>query len=94
MLSFICTPVLATTWYLHDGDAISDYTEVSGTVDTQPGDTIFLYNGTYGEFTVHKPPHLSIIGEGADLVTVSLNEGGVLLVWEVATPMQTRMALS
>lgn len=69
LLSFMVTPALATTWYLNDGDWIGDYTEHLGTVDTQPGDTIFLNSGTYQDFSVEKP-HLSIIGEGADLVTI------------------------
>lgn len=69
LLILLIAPAAATTWYLHDGDDIRDYTEISGAVDTQPGDTIFLYNGTYSDFEVHKP-NLSIIGEGADLVTI------------------------
>ena len=67
------TPALATTWYLHDGEWIGNYTEYLGKVDTQPGDTIFLNSGTYGYFQVQKP-HLSIIGEGADLVTIDCRE--------------------
>nr|WP_209629079.1 NosD domain-containing protein [Methanofollis sp. W23] len=73
LLALLIAPTAATTWYLHDGDNINDYTRVSGSVDTQPGDTIFLYNGTYYDFEVQKP-HLSIISEGADLVTIDCRE--------------------
>lgn len=69
LLALLIAPTAATTWYLQDGDDINDYTAITGSVGTQPGDTIFLYNGTYSDFEVHKP-NLSIIGEGADLVTI------------------------
>ncbi|MDD4254338.1 MAG: NosD domain-containing protein [Methanofollis sp.] len=74
LLALLIAPTAATTWYLHDGDNIRDYTEISGAVDTQPGDIIFLYNGTYSHFDVQKP-HLSIIGEGANLVTIDCRGG-------------------
>lgn len=70
LLALLVAPTAATTWYLHDGDDINGYTLISGAANTQPGDTIFLYNGTYNDFEVQKP-HLSIIGESKDLVTIN-----------------------
>ena len=67
LLTLLVTPTAATTWYLHDGDSISDYTYWGGIAE--PGDTIFLYNGTYAAFEINKP-QLTIKGEGADVVLI------------------------
>ena len=36
----------------------------------KPGDTVFVYNGTYGPFDIDVPD-ITVIGEGADVVTVN-----------------------
>ena len=70
------TPASATTWYVHDGESIHDYTGYSGAQwgEVSPGDTIFVYNGSYGVFYIDKP-NLKVIGEGADVVTADFGGG-------------------
>ena len=58
------TPASATTWYVHDGESIH-----LAIVDASPGDTVFVYNGSYSFFYVDKP-YIKVIGEGVDVVTV------------------------
>ncbi|MEA1943888.1 MAG: hypothetical protein U9N07_00865, partial [Euryarchaeota archaeon] len=47
--AMMVTPAAATTWYVHDGESIYDYTGYSGAHwgEVSPGDTIFVYNGSY-----------------------------------------------
>ncbi|MDW5555678.1 PKD domain-containing protein, partial [Methanosarcina sp.] len=73
-LALICTlliaPGEAKTWYVDDSGGV-DYTDIQAAVNNASfGDTIFVYNGTYDGFKINIP-YLSIIGESADLVTVS-----------------------
>lgn len=44
--------------------------------NSEPGDTIFVYNGSYGTGFHINNPNLKVIGEGADVVTVNFNGGG------------------
>ena len=69
-----------TTWYVHDGEDINDYTYRFGAhwFDISPGDTVFVYGGTYRAFEICKE-NLTVIGEGPDVVTVdcsSVNPSG------------------
>ncbi|WP_281085414.1 PKD domain-containing protein, partial [Methanosarcina acetivorans] len=79
-------PAEAKTWYVDDsGEA--DFTDIQTAVNSaSSGDTIFVYSGTYSGFYVNIP-YLSIIGEGADVVTVGssiyLPEGSS--AWQNAT---------
>jgi|GEM_PF-4362285 len=69
-------PASATTWDVHNGDSINDYTGYWGSYWSKvaPGDTIFVYNGTYEQFNIDKP-NLKVIGEGADVVIVDCGNG-------------------
>ncbi|MDD2789019.1 hypothetical protein, partial [Methanoculleus sp.] len=72
MIALLCAvvvmPAAATTWNVYEGDSIQGlYTGTSGAASD--GDTILVFNGTYAGFTIEKS-NLTIIGEGADKVTV------------------------
>ncbi|MDK2974269.1 MAG: hypothetical protein PWP08_640, partial [Methanofollis sp.] len=74
MIALLCAvvvPAAATTWDAYDGDQIWQYTDVGGShfSEVSDGDTIFVYSGTYAPFNVDVS-NVSIIGEGADKVTV------------------------
>jgi parallel beta-helix repeat protein len=73
--AMIVTPATATTWYVHDGESIYNYTGYSGAHwgEVSPGDTIFVYNGSYGVFYIDKP-NLKVIGEGVDVVTADFGD--------------------
>ena len=62
--AMMVTPASAMTWYVHDGESIWD--TINGAND---GDTVFVYNGTYGVFAINTP-NITLKGEGADVVTV------------------------
>jgi hypothetical protein len=75
-LALICTiliiPAEAKTWYVDDSGG-ADSTDIQSAINSaSSGDTIFVYNGTYNGFKVNIS-YLSIIGEGADVVTVGSN---------------------
>ncbi|AAM05160.1 DUF3344 domain-containing protein [Methanosarcina acetivorans] len=62
-------PAEAKTWYVDD-DGGADFTDIQTAVNSaSSGDTIYVYAGDYLGFNVNKP-YITIIGEGADLVTV------------------------
>jgi PKD repeat protein len=72
MIALLCAvvvvPAAATTWNVYEGDSIESlYTGTSGAASD--GDTILVFNGTYAGFTIEQS-NLTIIGEGADKVTV------------------------
>ncbi|KAF1078714.1 NosD domain-containing protein [Methanogenium sp. MK-MG] len=60
LLSFICTPVLASTLYVDDDGDAADYKTIRDAITAaSPGDTIMILPGTYSWFSIHKP-HLTI----------------------------------
>ncbi|MDD4455479.1 MAG: NosD domain-containing protein, partial [Candidatus Methanomethylophilaceae archaeon] len=75
MIALLCAvvvvPAAATTWNIYNGDVIWQYTAVGGShfSEVSDGDTFFVHNGTYDPFNVGVS-NVSIIGEGADKVTV------------------------
>ncbi|MDD4498064.1 MAG: right-handed parallel beta-helix repeat-containing protein, partial [Methanosarcinaceae archaeon] len=74
-MSALAAPAAATTWYVDD-DGGANFTDIQSAVNSaSSGDTIYVYTGTYLGFTANTP-YLSIIGEGADLVTVAPNSLG------------------
>jgi parallel beta-helix repeat protein len=68
-------PSSATTYYVDD-DGGYDFTTISAAmaVATSPGDVVYVYNGTYEESIPFYYPYISVIGEGADVVTVSSDD--------------------
>jgi parallel beta-helix repeat protein len=67
----LAAPAAAATWYFYDGDNINDYTTYYGSHfnEIASGDTIYVYNGSYGDLGVDKP-NLTVVGEGTDCVHV------------------------
>ena len=72
---FLCVimtliPAQAKTWYVDD-DGGANFMSIQTALDAaSSGDTICIYAGTYSGFDVNKP-YITIVGEGADVVTVS-----------------------
>ena len=86
----VITPAAATTWYVDDGGGPGiDYVDIQPAIEAaDPGDTIFVYNGTYCTghweyyggghfsdscFSVTKP-NLTITGEGSTVVILDIRE--------------------
>ena len=65
-------PASAETWYVND-DGGYDFTTIQGALSAaSDGDTVFVYNGTYGvDIFSLNAPNLIVTGEGADVVTYS-----------------------
>ncbi len=78
LLSFICTPVLATTWYVDDNGDAADYKTIENALRAAvPGDTILIQPGTYSYFAVSKS-HLTIqalTNDGPVVVDCANSEG-------------------
>ncbi|AKB36566.1 cell surface protein [Methanosarcina siciliae C2J] len=75
LCTLLITPAEANTWYVDD-DGGADFTSIQSAVNAaSSGDTICVNAGLYLGFDVNTP-YLTIIGEGADLVTVAPDDIG------------------
>lgn len=74
ILTTIPETVKATTLFV-GGTGLGNYTRIQDAINaSNPGDTVYVYNGTYNEFlTVNKP--LSIIGEDTNKTVIVINRG-------------------
>lgn len=88
LLVLLIAPATAATLYVDDDSGNGVYTTIQAAVDAATeGDTIFVRAGKYPGFGVNKP-NLTIIGEGADLVTIDVSNNGV----GVELPIQSHNA--
>ena len=79
----VITPAAARTWYVDDdGGPGIDFTDIRAATldntDLSSGDTVFVYNGTYGWFAIEMA-NIKVIGEGADVVTVDCGGSGIFI---------------
>ncbi|MCK4443080.1 MAG: right-handed parallel beta-helix repeat-containing protein, partial [Thermoplasmata archaeon] len=94
-LTFLPGNAGATTRYVGGGGP-GNYTTIQGAInDANPGDNVFVYNGTYYENVVVDKP-LSLIGESKDTTMVyNAGTGDVILVasdWVNVTGLTLRYA--
>ncbi|WP_298665584.1 NosD domain-containing protein [uncultured Methanofollis sp.] len=77
LLALLIAPATAATLYVDDDGGEGVYTTIKDAIDAAAeGDTIFVRAGIYPWFEVEKS-HLTITGEGADLVTVDFKGADV-----------------
>ena len=54
-----------------NNSSLCDFTDIQSAVNNaSDGDTVYVYNGTYGNFTVKDKYNISIIGQSKDLVNI------------------------
>jgi len=73
----VITPAAAKTWYVHNDDELGN---ALGYVLLEDGDTIYVYNGTYGRFSIERSDgigNITVKGEGADVVTIDCGGGEI-----------------
>ena len=76
----VITPAAAKTWTVCSAGC--DFTDIGDAIGgyISDGDTIYVYNGTYGRFSIERSDgigNITVKGEGADVVTIDCASGEI-----------------